>query len=122
MTFLIMRQSNNVFLRFPACGREWRSDKLWDNYVKWESQDQKNFANVLKIYDRIIRNPTQGLSHQFEMFRDFVKEKNPKDILDINDFLALRKEVLESLNKEKEKKKKEKEVIQDEKKRNQITF
>ena len=73
--------------------------------------EQKNYVNVLKLYDRIIRNPTQGLSHQFEMFRDFVKEKNPKDILEVHDFLALRKEVLEVINAEKEKKKKEKEVI-----------
>ncbi len=84
-----------------ACGKEWRSDKLWDNYVKWETSETKNLPAVLKLYDRIIRNPTQGLSHQFEMFRDFVKEHNPKDLLDINDFLALRKEVLEALSKSK---------------------
>ncbi len=84
-----------------ACGREWRSDKLWDGYVKWETKDQQNLKAVLKLYDRIIRNPTQGLSHQFEMFRDFVKDNNPKELLEVDDFLAMRKEVLESLSKQK---------------------
>ena len=55
-------------------------------------------------YDRIIRNPTQGLSHQFDMFRDFVKEHNPKDMLDVDEFLAMRKEVLAELSKDGEKK------------------
>ena len=82
-----------------ACGREWRSDKLWDHYVKWELslQDEaptKDYREVLKIYDQILLNSTQGLSHQFDMFREFVKEHNPKDMLEITDFLALRKEIL----------------------------
>jgi pre-mRNA-processing factor 39 len=83
-----------------ACGREWRSDKLWDNFVKWE-KEQKELTSVLKLYDRILANPTQGLSHQFEMFREFLKENSPKDILDEDDFLEMRKEVLEALEKEK---------------------
>merc|ERR1712072_1259936 len=102
-----------------ACGREWRSDKLWDHYVKWEtkiedSKDEssdgapgnskdKHYDRVLKLYGRILRNETQGLSHQFDMFRDFVKDHAPKQLLEINEFLAMRKEVLESLAKEKEK-------------------
>ncbi len=84
-----------------ACGREWRSDKLWDSYVQWEATDRKDLPAALAVYDRVIRNPTQGLAHQFEKFKDFVKEHNPKDLLDVNDFLALRKEVLESLSKDK---------------------
>lgn len=88
-----------------ACGKEWRSDKLWDHFVKWEIQTQKddqsggNFKNVLAIYDRILANPTQGLSHQFEVFKDFVKEHQPKEILEVDDFLALRKDVLKDLKR-----------------------
>jgi len=89
-----------------ACGREWRSDKLWDHYVKFET-DNKNLENVFKLYQRILKNPTQGLSHQFEMFRDFIKDNNPKDIMEVNDFLALRKEILSGLKGEEEKKKDE---------------
>ena len=38
------------------------------------------------------------------MFRDFVKEHNPKDMLDVDEFLAMRKEVLAELSKDGEKK------------------
>ena len=65
-----------------GCGREWKSDKLWDHYVKWESTISKE--NVLKLYDRILANQTQGLSHQFDMFREFVKDNTPKDIIPPN--------------------------------------
>merc|ERR1719259_360865 len=81
-----------------GCGREWKSDKLWDHYVKWEVQQSKE--NVLKLYDRILANQTQGLSHQFDMFREFVKDNAPKDIMSVELFLDMRKQVLESLVKE----------------------
>ncbi|TRY76315.1 hypothetical protein TCAL_12029 [Tigriopus californicus] len=83
-----------------ACGREWRSDKLWDSYVKWEKEGQ-NQVKVMDLYDRILSNPTQGLAHQFDMFKDFVKEVHPKDMLAVDEFLALRKEVLSALKAEK---------------------
>lgn len=105
-----------------ACGREWRSDKLWDHYVKWETKIEdtkgesaeegpgtgvdKHYGRILRLYERILRNETQGLSHQFDMFRDFVKDHTPKQLLEINEFLAMRKQVLESLAKEKEKRRK----------------
>merc|ERR1739844_510573 len=63
----------------------------------------KHYDRVLKLYGRILRNETQGLSHQFDMFRDFVKDHAPKQLLEINEFLAMRKEVLASLAKEKER-------------------
>ena len=62
----------------------------------------KNYHKVLALYDRILKNPTQGLSHQFDMFKDFVKEHEPRALLDVNDFLALRKEVLSSMKKSDE--------------------
>ena len=83
-----------------GCGREWRSDKLWDHYVKWELETGHH-VNVLKLYDRILRNQTQGLSHQFDMFREFVKNHDPKEIMPIEEFLELRKEALASLTKTK---------------------
>ena len=89
-----------------ACGKEWRSDKLWDHYVKWEIQVEKekevgskNYKRVVALYDRILKNPTQGLSHQFDMFKDFVKEHAPRNILEVNDFLAVRREALASMKK-----------------------
>ena len=65
--------------------KEWRSDKLWDHYVKWETTLEsekeigtKNYSKVLALYDRILGNPTQGLTHQFDMFKEFVKVHEPK--------------------------------------------
>ena len=85
------------------CGKEWRSDKLWDHYVKWElslqeAAEPKDFRRILKLYDQILVNPTQGLASQFDMFREFVKDHSPKDMLEPADFLALRKEVIAALN------------------------
>ena len=33
------------------------------------------------------------------MLSDYVKEHNPKDVLDINNFLAIREEILAELNR-----------------------
>ena len=57
---------------------------------------------MFKLYQRILKNPTQGLSHQFEMFRDFIKDNNPKDVMEVNEFLALRKEILANMKGEED--------------------
>ena len=98
---ILIRQTYDRAVK--ACGREWRSDKLWDHYVKWELSLQeeaspKDYRRVLKLYDEILLNPTQGLAPQFDMFRDFVKDHLPSEMLDPVDFLLLRKEVLEALS------------------------
>ena len=92
-----------------SCGKEWKSDKFWDHYVKWEIQmekdkeiGEKNYAKVIKLYERILQNPTQGLNQQFDMFKEFVKEHEPKDLFEPTEFLDLRKEILASLKKETE--------------------
>ncbi|QQP41249.1 Putative LOC100123653, partial [Caligus rogercresseyi] len=82
-----MQRMKTLFGSFMS----WRSDKLWDHYVKWETS-LGHFESVLRLYDRILRNPTQGLTHQFEMFRDFVKEHRPKEILGAREFLDVKKE------------------------------
>lgn len=48
-----------------ACGLEFRSDKLWDAYLKWENEG-KRYQNVVKIYDRLLTIPTQGYSGHFD--------------------------------------------------------
>ena len=47
-----------------ACGLEFRSDKLWDAFIKWE-MDAKRYNRVLEIYDRLLAIPTQGYSTHF---------------------------------------------------------
>lgn len=78
------------------CGREWRSDKLWDHYVNWETEGA-DLPRVFSLYQRLLKFPTQGVSHQLEKCKDFIKKHNPKDLVDTAEFLAMRKEVLGSL-------------------------
>ena len=83
-----------------ACGREWRSDKIWDQFVKFETE-HKNMIEVYQLFGRILRNSTQGLTGQFDKFREFIKSTHPRDLMDTTEFLALRKEVLASMKGEK---------------------
>lgn len=48
-----------------ACGLEFRSDKLWDAYLKWENEN-KCYQRMVKIYDRLLAIPTQGYSGHFD--------------------------------------------------------
>lgn len=48
-----------------ACGLEFRSDKLWEAYIKWET-DGKRLHNVVSIYDRLLATPTQGYNGHFD--------------------------------------------------------
>jgi len=79
-----------------TCGREWRSDKLWDHYLKWE-QEEKNYRNIFEIHRKAIKTPSQGAGNQLEACTKFVKETHPKEFLDSVDFLQMRKDVLENL-------------------------
>ena len=60
-----------------SCGREWRSDKLWDHYVKWEGEE-KNYPEVFQLYQRMLKIPTHGLARNYEAFIALMKEHNPK--------------------------------------------
>lgn len=48
-----------------ACGLEFRSDRLWDGYIKWETEG-KRLQNVTSIYDRLLATPTQGYTTHFD--------------------------------------------------------
>ena len=71
------------------CGREWRSDKLWDHYVKWEVEE-KNYPEVFQLYERMLGIPTHGLARNLEAFLVFVKEHNPKvEFLFIGQYMTI---------------------------------
>ena len=48
-----------------ACGLEFRSDKLWEAYIKWEGET-KNIRNIIAIYERLLATPTQGYNNHFD--------------------------------------------------------
>ncbi|ELU07632.1 hypothetical protein CAPTEDRAFT_180947 [Capitella teleta] len=76
-----------------AAGTDFRSDKLWDMFIEWERAN-KLYKNVTEIYDRVLSSPTQLYNQHFENFRGHVEAYHPKDILRLDEFLKLRKEVL----------------------------
>lgn len=50
-----------------TCGLEFRSDRLWDSWIAWETE-QKQLVNVTAIYDRLIRTPTQLYQHHHDKY------------------------------------------------------
>ncbi|XP_077265625.1 pre-mRNA processing factor 39 [Temnothorax americanus] len=75
-----------------ACGLEFRSDRLWESYIKWESE-AKRLSRVTALYDRLLSTPTLGYTSHFEAFQEFVSSNLPNRILSVDDFLELRAEV-----------------------------
>lgn len=48
-----------------ACGLEFRSDRLWDGFIKWETEG-KRLQNVTRLYDRLLATPTQAYTSHFD--------------------------------------------------------
>ncbi|XP_041352818.1 pre-mRNA-processing factor 39-like isoform X2 [Gigantopelta aegis] len=76
-----------------AAGTDFRSDKLWDSYISWETV-RNNYKAVTKLYDRLLCIPTQLYSHHFDNFKKHVEDHHPKEILSLDEFLKLRQEVV----------------------------
>ncbi|XP_046402530.1 pre-mRNA-processing factor 39 [Ischnura elegans] len=79
-----------------ACGIEFRSDRLWENYIKWETEG-KRLQNVTAIYDRVLHIPTQSYATHFENFMSHIMNHPPQKVLSVDEFLSLRREVLQQL-------------------------
>uniref|UniRef100_A0A8C5GMD4 Pre-mRNA-processing factor 39 n=1 Tax=Gouania willdenowi TaxID=441366 RepID=A0A8C5GMD4_GOUWI len=75
-----------------GAGTDFRSDRLWESYITWETEQQK-LANVTAIYDRILGIPTQLYSQHFQKFKDHVQNNNPKHFLSEEEFVQLRVEL-----------------------------
>ncbi|XP_060881476.1 pre-mRNA-processing factor 39 [Metopolophium dirhodum] len=86
-----------------ACGIEFRSDRLWDHYIKFELEC-KQYSRVTDIYERLIATPTHGFLNNFECFKDYVKKYPKNKILEAVKFLELRKEVLAEIKEADAKK------------------
>ncbi|XP_059616162.1 pre-mRNA-processing factor 39 [Phlebotomus argentipes] len=75
-----------------ACGLEFRSDKLWEAYIKWETEG-KRVANVVSIYDRLLCTPTQGYNGHFDSFSEIVSNNAPQVLVTVDEFKRVRREV-----------------------------
>ncbi|XP_045461286.1 pre-mRNA-processing factor 39 [Harmonia axyridis] len=92
------RQEDEEYVRsqfdraISACGLEFRSDRLWDSFIRWET-DGKRLQRVTAIYDKLLSTPTQGYTAHFESFQEHISINPPNKVLEVDEFLALRKEV-----------------------------
>lgn len=50
-----------------ACGLEFRSDRLWESFIKWEAENG-SALNVTNIYDRLLATPTLGYTSHFDKY------------------------------------------------------
>ncbi|KAG5671606.1 hypothetical protein PVAND_001799 [Polypedilum vanderplanki] len=80
-----------------ACGLEFRSDKLWEGYIKWENEE-KNLLKIIEIYDRLLATPTQGYKSHWENFRELVNNNPVQKLIPIEDFKKFRDEVRKDSN------------------------
>ncbi|KAG7258947.1 hypothetical protein CRUP_035686 [Coryphaenoides rupestris] len=74
-----------------AAGTDFRSDRLWESYIAWETEQQK-LANVTNVYDRILGIPTQLYSQHFQRYATVINN-NPKHFLSEEEFIQLRVEL-----------------------------
>lgn len=79
-------------------GLEFKSDKLWEAYINWESGG-KRWKNVTQLYERVLATPTSKYMHHWQKFQDHVKKHLPSEIVGVDEFLSLRRAVLTELNR-----------------------
>ncbi|XP_050406235.1 pre-mRNA-processing factor 39, partial [Patella vulgata] len=84
-----------------ASGTDFKSDKLWDSYIAWETS-KNNLKRVTQLYEKVLSIPTQLYSHHFEGFKNHIRKHHPKETLQLDEFLTLRQEVVISSKDEHE--------------------
>lgn len=77
-----------------VCGLEFRSDKLWDAYIKWEMEG-KRLQRVVDIYDRLLATPTLGYNSHLGTFTDFVLAHPIEELLTAEEFEKLKLQLTE---------------------------
>ncbi|XP_058445368.1 pre-mRNA-processing factor 39 [Malaya genurostris] len=86
-----------------SCGLEFRSDKLWEAYIKWENEG-KRIEKVVALHDRLLATPTQGYANHFDNFKEVVNNNPVHTLVSKEEFIELRAYVRESVRKRKEEK------------------
>lgn len=71
-----------------ACGTDFRSDKLWTQYIDWELEN-KEYQRAGQIFDIILSTPTQNYANHFERYKAFVNEHEPDEILTTEEYEAI---------------------------------
>ncbi|KAM3956573.1 LOW QUALITY PROTEIN: pre-mRNA processing factor 39 [Aphomia sociella] len=75
-----------------ACGLEFRSDRLWESYIKWEAENG-SALNVTNIYDRLLATPTLGYTSHFDNFQEHVMSEPVAGAVSSDELVRLRADV-----------------------------
>lgn len=57
-----------------SCGLDFRSDKLWEEYIDWEIQ-KREYEKAAALFDVILSTPTMGYAGHFERWAIFLTLK-----------------------------------------------
>ncbi|XP_049877646.1 pre-mRNA-processing factor 39 isoform X2 [Pectinophora gossypiella] len=95
------RTEDHTFIRaqferaIEACGLEFRSDRLWEAYIKWEAENG-SALNVTNVYDRLLATPTLGYTSHFDNFQEHVMSEPVTGVVTRAELVRLRGEVREA--------------------------
>ncbi|XP_063627968.1 pre-mRNA-processing factor 39-like isoform X1 [Cydia splendana] len=79
-----------------ACGLEFRSDRLWESYIKWEAENG-SALNVTNIYDRLLATPTLGYTSHFDNFQEHVMSEPVTGVISRSELVRLRGDVRDAV-------------------------
>ncbi|XP_069360558.1 pre-mRNA-processing factor 39 isoform X2 [Maniola hyperantus] len=79
-----------------ACGLEFRSDRLWESYIKWEAENG-SALHVTNIYDRLLATPTLGYTSHFDNFQEHVMSEPVSGVVGRAELVRLREEVRDTV-------------------------
>lgn len=71
-----------------ACGLEFRSDRLWSEYIDWLLQVGE-VREAVEIFDVMLLTPTAGYAAHFERFKTLVSSHEPDKLLSEEDYNAI---------------------------------
>ncbi|VDN05248.1 unnamed protein product [Thelazia callipaeda] len=68
-----------------ACGMEFRSDKLWEEYINWELRNGET-VRAGALFDQILSIPTLLYSNHFEKYKAFVNSNEPDRVVNQDEY------------------------------------
>jgi pre-mRNA-processing factor 39 len=79
-----------------AAGLDFRSDKLWTQYIDWEISIG-DYLRASQVYDILLGTPTMGYLSHFERYRQFIESYEPDKILSDQEYESISDRVYEKV-------------------------
>ncbi|XP_018016728.1 pre-mRNA-processing factor 39 [Hyalella azteca] len=68
-----------------ACGMEFRSDKMWDAFINWESSN-KRWLRVTCVYDRLLAMPVSKYLTHWTKFQDHIRKHPANEVIPAEEY------------------------------------